>query len=88
MTTHTTPVSYSATHAAEIRRQFAAGDGELTCPLCGAPLMFAPCIERKSELYSEIYCGECSRCVMVKIASETDGPPAFGRNAPPHADPP
>lgn len=70
MVVHNTPVTYSVAEAATIRKEFAEGTGDLLCPRCHTRLLISPCFERKHRRLSEIYCGECQRCVIVRLAKE------------------
>ena len=69
MSLHDTPVTYSADEARSIRNKFAHGEGGLICPRCETPLQVGPYFERNRQLFSEIFCGDCNRCIMVRVGT-------------------
>lgn len=68
LTMRDTPVTYSAAEAAALRKAFAQGDQSMTCPQCGGRLVIDPPFECQGRMVSELYCDDCQRCVIVRMA--------------------
>ena len=62
-----TPVTYSAEEAELVRRLVLSGTPDPACPRCGHLLGVSKVIEWHDQRIREVFCGECHRCVVVRI---------------------